>query len=115
MPTREPVASFGPYTVFLEPPTANRSYERYGIYRGQQYIGATYSFPTIDDAKFEERKRTSNRPQYAGTQIVPAHRYQQPTGKYSISIDMHRTAEKNRSARRAAMQSPINTLNVPRG
>lgn len=110
MPMRDPVVSHGQFVVYFEPPSANRAHHRYAIFRGEKYIGATYSVPTAEDCAFELRRRTGEQPQYAGTRSVPAHRYQPPTGKYSISIGMHRTAEKNRAAKRAAMQFPTHTL-----
>ena len=99
---REPVASFGEYDVYDEPPNTNRSYRRFSIHFRGKFVGATYSKPDADACRFEHRKNTGQQPQYAGSKIVPAHRYQPPTGKYAISIQMHRTAEKNRAAKRAS-------------
>lgn len=105
---RQPAATYGKYSVYFDPPSCQRSYGRYSIFNGDKYVGATYSFPDKDACRHEELKR-SGAPQTA-VKNIPAHRYQPPTGKYSISIQMHRTAEKNRAARRAAMQSPVRIL-----
>lgn len=113
---REPVAKYGRFRVYFDPPTTQRSYARYSIYEGDKYIGATYSPPTASDCAFE--KRRANGATYAQSSVqLPSHKYQiQPKthggmgGKYAISPHMHRTAVQNLAVKRAARKAPMPTV-----
>lgn len=93
---REPVATYGSFIVYLERPTAMRSYPRFTVWMRGKYIGAYYSFPTADDCR-----RLTIKP--VEPEDVFLKDLRQTVRQYPTTT--HRTAATNKAAKERALKS----------